>query len=904
MSANCKPSSGGVGDRAREISCSQSIPPTHLSVVVESIPETLRLAVQWLVWKYEWRADKTGGKWTKVPYDPKTGKRARSNGPETWATSAAALRVHQGGGYAGIGFAFRDGDGLAGVDLDHVIDPDTSEALPWALEILEAFKGTYAEISPSGTGLRIFCIGKAIRCGKGTENKAVELYDHSSPRYLTVTGHHWPGSSPVITEQQPALDWLHSKYFAPKAKPNGTGKPKPDGFIPPAGDDGAIIEQALKARNGAKLRALLAGDANGYPSQSEADAALCSTLAFWTQDPAQMDRIFRGSGLMRDKWDTKHHADGRTYGEATIDHALQSVGKTYTETLREKAARVQGKVNAKTEARPNPATGDDSWPRLEWRPETCQDIGDTDMGNAQRIFDQGGRNMMFVREVGWHAWGGFRWMFNEAGAKRLADALPKWVLVEAAELLTKAAAEPDNRQRNALNDMASALQSWAKKCEKAATIDAALQMLERRLIVEPTEADADSFLLAVANGTLDLRTGQLRPSRRGDFITRGSDIRFDPAATCPTFIKFMERIFHAHPEVIPFLQRAIGYTLTGDTREQCVFIAHGDGSNGKSTLVKVLEWLLGDYARQAAPDLLLTKTGDRHPTEIADLRGARLVATVETGEGRRMAESLLKQMSGGDKLKGRYMRRDFFEFDPTFKVWLATNHKPAIRGTDHGIWRRIRLIPFEETIGDSEKDPALPAKLKAELPGIMAWAVRGCLEWQRDGLKPPDVVKAATDAYRAEQDVLAAFLDECCVVNRRAEARAADLYKAYTEWCERTGEYADKQRKFGESLTERGFERDKGTAGVRVYRGIGLLDSGVSGASGAVFPKTPIEGNFPDKPQNHATNATCATQTHPVCLSCVHWSDRCGAGLAVSDPSMERICWHFVVRTRADREVL
>ena len=875
---------------------SQPIPPTPASVLAESIPETLRLTAQWLVWKYEWRADKTGGKWTKVPYDPKTGKRARSNGPETWATSAAALRVHQGGGYAGIGFAFQDGDGLAGVDLDHVIDPGTGEALPWALEILERFKGTYAEISPSGTGLRIFCVGKAVRCGKGTENKAVELYDHTSPRYLTVTGHHWPGSSPAVTEQQDALDWLHSKYFAPKVKPNGTSKPKPEGFALPSGDDGTVIEQALKAKNGAKLRALLAGDVSGYPSQSEADAALCSALAFWTQDPAQLDRIFRNSGLMRDKWDTKHHADGRTYGEATIDRTLQNAGKTYADTLREKAARTAAKAKIKVDV-PKALDGD-SWPRLEWRPETCQDIGDTDMGNAQRLFDRDGRNMLFVREVGWHAWGGFRWMFNEAGAKRLADALPKWVLAEAAELLVKAAAEQDNRQRTALNDMATALQSWAKKCEKAATIDAALQMLERRLIVEPTEADADHFLLAVANGTLDLRTGQLRPSRRGDFITRGSDIRFDPAATCPTFIRFMERIFRAHPEVIPFLRRAIGYTLTGDTREQCVFIAHGDGSNGKSTLVKVLEWILGDYAKQAAPDLLLTKTGDRHPTEIADLRGARLVATVETGEGRRLAESLLKQMSGGDKLKGRYMRRDFFEFDPTFKVWLATNHKPAIRGTDHGIWRRIRLIPFAETIGDDEKDPALPAKLKAELPGILAWAVRGCLEWQRDGLKPPEVVTVATNAYRAEQDVLAAFLEECCVVNRRAEARAADLYRAYTDWCERTGEYAEKQRKFGESLTERGFERDKGTAGARIYRGIGLLDSGASGASGAVFHKTPIEANFLELPENSATNATCATQARAVCLSCVHWFGYCKAGFAVSDPDIERLCGKFAVANR------
>jgi putative DNA primase/helicase len=478
----------------------------------------------------------------------------------------------------------------------------------------------------------------------------------------------------------------------------------------------------------------------------------------------------------------------------------------------------------KASLKPDSGDEDTSWPRSQWRPESIADAGDTDMGNACRIFDRSGSNLLFVREIGWHTWNGSRWVFNEAGAKRQADQLSRLVLAEAAEALTNAAKENDERQRDYLGNKAKTLQAWAKKCETAKTIESALHMLERRLIVEPTDADADPFVLAVANGTLDLRSGQLRRSVRGDFITKGSGIAFDPTAACPIFEAFLSRIFRSHPEIIPFLRRAIGYTLTGDTREQCIFMLHGNGSNGKSTLVAILEFLLGDYAKQAAPDLLISKTGDRHPTEIADLRGARLVATVETGEGRRMAENLVKQMSGGDRMKGRYMRRDFFDFMPTHKLWLATNHKPAIRGTDLGIWRRIRLLPFAETIADHEKDPGLLVKLKAELPGILAWAVRGCLEWQRDGLRPPEAVTAATAAYRAENDVLAAFLDERCIVDRRAEVAATAIYKAYVEWCDIYGERAESQTAFGKQLSERD-EIERSKSGIKVYRGIGLLDA-------------------------------------------------------------------------------
>lgn len=309
--------------------------PIPLPVIPENIPATLKERVQWVNWKYEWRPDKKGGgKWTKPLFDPNADRRyGKTNDPSTWGDFNAAFGRYRAGEFDGIGFVLHEDDGLAGVDLDHVVDPQTGEVFPWALQIIQRFEGTYTECSPSGEGARIFCFGRATKSGKGAANKLIELYDHGSPRYLTVTGQLWPGSYPGITEQQAALDWLHVQHFASQSMLTAS-KPKPNGAYLPVGDDAGLLEKALQAKNGHRLRALLSGDFSGYPSQSEADAAACSILAFWTQDPAQIDRIIRDSGLMREKWDRRHRADGATHGEMTIELALAGLTATYSGHMR------------------------------------------------------------------------------------------------------------------------------------------------------------------------------------------------------------------------------------------------------------------------------------------------------------------------------------------------------------------------------------------------------------------------------------------------------------------------------------------------------------------------------------------------------------------------------------------
>jgi putative DNA primase/helicase len=277
--------------------------------------------------------------------------------------------------------------------------------------------------------------------------------------------------------------------------------------------------------------------------------------------------------------------------------------------------------------------------------------------------------------------------------------------------------------------------------------------------------------------------------------------------------------------LINFLQKILGYSLTGSTREQCLFFLYGLGANGKSTLLEVVQSLWGDYATRTSSETFLAKKPGGIPNDVAALRGARLAAAVEVEQGRRLAEVLVKEMTGGDTISARFMRAEWFSFKPQFKIFLATNHKPIIRGTDFAIWRRIRLIPFTVQIPKEEQDRDLPEKLRGELPGILNWAMAGCLQWRFGGLEPPKEVDDATQDYRAEMDVLGDFIAERCILDPGADATAAELYKSYTSWAEENGEKRPlTQRAFGMSLTERGFERGKGTGNKGIRLGIGVRE--------------------------------------------------------------------------------
>jgi putative DNA primase/helicase len=335
------------------------------------------------------------------------------------------------------------------------------------------------------------------------------------------------------------------------------------------------------------------------------------------------------------------------------------------------------------------------------------------------------------------------------------------------------------------------------------------------------DMDRDPFLFNVENGTINLHDARLWPHERMETITKLAAVAFDADAECPIFLRFLDRIL-PDLEVRRFVRRMAGYCLTGDTSEQCLFFLYGGGSNGKSTLLAVLRRLMGEYAQQAAPNLLVDRKNEQHPTEIARLFGARMVTSIEVDDGKRLAEGLVKQMTGGDPIVGRLMRENFFEWMPTHKLVIAANHQPEIRGTDYAIWRRIHLVPFTVEIPIEERDTGLPEALATELPGILNWALAGCREWQQQGLGVPAAVRAATAEYRAEQDTMGSFIEDKCIADPQAWVSSNVLYAAYSAWCEASGTFRLGPTKFGRELSDRGFERGKGTAGARIWKGLYL----------------------------------------------------------------------------------
>jgi putative DNA primase/helicase len=436
----------------------------------------------------------------------------------------------------------------------------------------------------------------------------------------------------------------------------------------------------------------------------------------------------------------------------------------------------------------------------------------TDLGNARRLVHRHGRNLRYCwlwRK--WLVWDGKRWVKDDTGeVYRLAKETVSSIYQEAA------AAHNDEARKE--------LGKHATRSEAGARIKEMVDLARSDVPVVPDELDASPDLLNTESGTIDLRTGELREHRRDDLITKIASTTYRPDAAAPTWEAFLERVLPGE-DLRAFVQRAVGYSATGDTLEQCMFINHGGGANGKSTFQEAIAATLGDYAMRAPTEMLLAKRSDGVPNDVARLKGARFVSASETEEGRRLAESRIKDLTGQDTITARFMKAEWFDFAPTHKLWLSTNHKPEIRGTDAAIWRRIRLVPWAVTIPPAEQDKKLPIALRHELAGILAWVVRGCLQWRREGLQAPDEVRKATGEYRAEMDVLAGFLVECCELDTGHWEYAKDLYECYKRWCDENGERPEPQRKFGGRLGERGFQRDRGgSRGAGIWRGVRLTE--------------------------------------------------------------------------------
>lgn len=436
----------------------------------------------------------------------------------------------------------------------------------------------------------------------------------------------------------------------------------------------------------------------------------------------------------------------------------------------------------------------------------------TDLGNARRLIKLHGANLRYVHPwKSWLIWNGIQWGVDDTGGiERLAKDTIRHMYHEAGEI-------EDDKERQRLA-------GHALKTEAASRISNMIKLAqsEEAVIAKIEQLDADGWLLNTENCIIDLRTGVPYEHDRTLLQTKVIGTAYDPDATCYTWEKFIHRITDGNTELASFLQRAVGYSLTGLNTEEVLFFLYGTGGNGKSKFTETLRELLKDYATHTPTQTIMRKNNETISNDIARLRGARFVTAVETEENQRLAESLIKQMTGGDKMTARFLFAEPFEFTPIFKLWLSGNHKPTIGGQDPGIWRRILLVPFLVTIPVHERDHNLLPKLLAELPGILNWAIMGCLEWQRIGLSVPKVIADATQSYRTEMDVIAAFISDCCVTSPTAVVSSGDLYDAYKAWCDDNGERVITQRTFGMKLGDRGFVARKSMS-KRLWSGLGLL---------------------------------------------------------------------------------
>jgi putative DNA primase/helicase len=561
--------------------------------------------------------------------------------------------------------------------------------------------------------------------------------------------------------------------------------------------DGEVIAKASAAANGQKFKALWSGNWQGmYPSQSEADEAMCCELAFWTgRDPARMDALFRQSGLYRQKWERSD------YRGDTLARAVARTAETYTLSKRERVEKLYAALAAeRTERRggtqtPAPAMaaqqnvqeGQETGISMEPGPVTEGFVdfryGQTDLGNSERFIRQHGNNIRYCVETKtWHRWNGTRWEPDTL------NQIPQLAKATVKAMYAELPLEADEDKRKALFKFIQRSES-----ERALNALVNLARTDPRIAVSAAAFDTQPHLLNCLNGTIDLRTGELLPHRREDLLTKQCPVAFDPAAKSAVWENFLRDCTRGDTELQTFLQRAVGYTAYGDPREQVILMVNGPGGSGKSTFISAVMAVLGDYATTADFTTFLKKdrVSSGPSDDIANLAGARLVSSIEVDDGGRLAQALVKQLTGGDVIRARHLYQGSFEFRPQFALWLVCNRAPVVAHDDDAMWRRILRLPFENKIPGAKQDKTLKATLtdmSLTGPAILAWAVQGCVEWYQHGLQVPQVVERATKSYQAQSNPLADFVAEVCILHPSAFTTVADLRGAYASWVHETGE--------------------------------------------------------------------------------------------------------------------
>lgn len=423
----------------------------------------------------------------------------------------------------------------------------------------------------------------------------------------------------------------------------------------------------------------------------------------------------------------------------------------------------------------------------------------TDLGNAERLIDKFGHDLRFCsEEKKWHVWTGKKWQKDTA--KQTVNLAKQTIRAIYTEI--KFISNTETRKK---------LYAHALKSESAISIINLIELAksESGIVCSRNDFDKHDFRLNTLNGTINLRTGSFEPPERSHFITKCIPVNYDSHAQCPRFIAFLESLMNNNSNLVEYVQKIIGYSLTGDTSEQCYFFLYGTGSNGKSTLLNVVRTLLGGFAKNVDFNTL-TYSGFNARNDLARLIGARFVTAVEVDIKKSLNEAVVNRITGNDPVTVKFLYGEYFEYIPTYKLFIAGNNRPNIEGTSHATWRRIRLIPFEVRFEEGKNmNKDLYKRLIQELPGILNWAIEGCLKWLRDGLEPPAEVKAATTSYRQQSDTVSNFLNELCRIDPSSSVNSSKFYKAYKEWCHNNAEYSIGKQHFTEAMNTKGFRKMK-----------------------------------------------------------------------------------------------
>lgn len=724
------------------------------------IPAELKQLKRWGVYKKIWKPERK--KFTKIPINPMTGNGGKTNDESTWTDFKTALAAVSRLNLDGLAFYFKPP--YIGIDVDNVADDIEEFTHGDTDNIVSDFMkhtNSYSEISLSGKGLHI--IVKGTINGEKRRHKNCEMYEDG--RFFAMTGNFF-GNPDNNLIREVNVDYLYKKYIEPESKVVDLFHPSTVKANDLATND--IIKAAATSRSGERFQRLYRGEWEGlYSSQSEADMSFANDLAFWTaKDFGKMDEIFRSSGLMRDKYDEKHGKT--TYGVGLLNKAIADTSRTY---------------------QPKEQQKDDFYLSIPGVNQSRQKKRDKfysydDTGNAERFYDKfykiakydtiNRRFMYFDGQV----WNEDKKYTVAKLFNRIVEELPKEPLhIVPGEEDEKAAKEARGK--------------FIKRSRQNAGKTSALNEIKKLIPATPDEFDTELNTVNTPSGYVDLSNGELHETTYKDMFTKITAAEYSPTAEAPRWQEFLQQIFQADETLIKFVQKLFGYTLTGTMSEQNFIILHGkggntNGANGKSVFVETLREILNSYAVTINPEILLVnKFGGTDSTTMSELslmKGARMIATSETESDVRLSEALIKRMTGGEAITAKKLYAEPFTFMPTGTIWMSTNNKPIVRGTDHGIWRRLIFIPFLAQIPENQKDIHLKDKLMREKSGILNWAVDGALMWQREGLKPPAIVQAENNEYREEMDTVGQFLSEVADFGGSYRSSFTDIAETWDTW--------------------------------------------------------------------------------------------------------------------------